>query len=155
MAVERQDRSLEASVLSHLGQAYAAMGSYAQSLNHYRSALTLLAEANPPTPRLTLLKIHTYNGMGVLTRDMGDPLAAVAIHKTALEAATQAHATAEKKSAPACYSRPSRRSMAPSKRSNRLRLEGLRRMLVRLKAHDLYTLAQQVQREIERLENPQ
>jgi tetratricopeptide (TPR) repeat protein len=151
IASELELPELEINAMSQLGLAYSAMGNYALALNHFRRAIAITQKAEDGPNKAALL-IRDYNRMGVLVRDLGDPAAAIAFHQSAAEQARAAGATALLASSEQQLAEARAEAAGSPEQLYRLRVDGLKRMLARLQAHQLDSVAEQVERQIAKLE---
>ena len=148
---EELKQELEARVLSNLGQAYSSIGNYPQALNHFRSAISLSQAQEDSAPKSAAL-IRDYNRMGILTRDLGDPLAAAAFHHSAAEQAKGAKRLDQQQSSEQLAAEAMAQMDGKPETVRRLRLEGLKRMLERLRVNQETALAAQVEKQVRKLE---
>ena len=155
IADEREDRSLQVNVLTNIGLAFGVAGHVSQGLSNFRRALSILALGVHHWRKNSALKARVYDLMGLLVRDAGDPAAAVAMHQNAVELAVQ-HGDA---AAAAASREHLAHAMAVLEGGSRdlasLRVQGLRRMQSRLRAHGLDDLAVELERNIAELRRQQ
>ncbi len=152
LASEQSLAALQAKVLSNLGQVYAAQGNYPQALNHFRTAIALTQKL-PETRARARALIRDYNRMGLLTRDMGDPLAAIALHQSAVEQARLIDSPRELSASRELLDQARALLDGTPETLHRLRIEGLKTMLARLRAHRQDAVARQVEQQIRKLEH--
>jgi tetratricopeptide (TPR) repeat protein len=144
-------QELEGKVLSNLGQMYASMGNYPQALNHFRSAISH-GQAREDSPAKSAALIRDYNRMGVLTRDLGDPLGAAAFHQSAAEQAKAAKLADQQRASEQLAAEAMGSVDGKPETLRRLRLEGFTRMLERLRLNKELALATQVEEQVRKLE---
>ena len=139
-------------ILSNLAQAYADMGNYPQALNHFRLAIRT-AQKGQDGPQKTAALIRDYNRMGAFLREMGDPAAAVAFHQSAVELAQSAGAGKELETSRALLIQ-ARAAVGDGRKEtlHKAKIEGLRRMLARLRRYGEDAIARQVAARLEKLE---
>jgi len=152
VAAENNLTELKIHILSNLGVAYTAMGNYPQALSHFRMAITTELK-QPKSKKMAALLIRDYNRLGVLARDMGDPQAAVTFHRSALEKARAAGVIEKIPASEQLLKLAQSEAGGGPEAMQRLQIAGLKRMLTRLRNHDLDTVAAQVEKELRDLES--
>ncbi len=152
VAGEHDLAELEVNILSKLGVTYAAMGNYPQALGHFRQAIATVQEAPPSEPKAVTL-VRDYNRMGRLLREIGDPVAAVALHQSAVEEARRAGLPKLVAASEAELAQAGEEiGDGSSAHLRSLQVQGLRRMSDRLLSHGFTEMAAQVRRQAARLE---
>ncbi len=140
-------------ILSNLAQAYGKMGNYPQALNHFRLAIRT-AQKGEDGPQKTAALIRDYNRMGAFLQEMGDPAAALGLHQSAIELAEKAGAARELESGRSLLAK-ARAAIGDGRKETleKVRIEGLRRMLDRLREHGEEAIARQVAARLKELES--
>ncbi len=139
-------------ILSNIAQAYGQMGNYPQAVNHFRLAIRT-AQKGKDSPQKTAALIRDYNRMGAFLVEMGDPAAALAFHQSAAELAESAGDAKSLETSRTLLAKARAAAGDGTKQTlEKVRLEGLRRMLARLRRHGEEAIARQVAARLEKLE---
>ena len=152
LAESHEDRSLQVNVLSNIGLAFGIAGHFAQGLGNYRLALSILDLGVHHWRKDSAVKARILDRMGLLVRDAGDPMAAIAMHQNAVALAEQHGDSAVEASSRANLATAAAQIDGNRETPVSLRLAGLRRMEGRLRSHGLDKLADEVEGSIAEVE---
>ena len=153
VASEHEFAELEVNVLSNLGIAYGAMGNYPQALNHFRKSISTVRKAPDSKPKAAVLA-RDYNRMGRMLQEIGKPTEGAAFHQLALDQAQEVGLDdlGRQSSEMLANCRKQIGDGSPE-RLRQLQIEGIERMVGRLKKHGFTALARQVQAVAQKREN--